>query len=181
VFFTREGVINVHKSHISARDAPHGIRERGFHVRFSVSVWAGIVGDTIVGPRLLPGNDIVTLKLFYRAPLKYEPPAARHRLWFQRDGTRAHCVEGVQQWLKATRKVEWVDCISSFVAGINSYVFFLWEHLKKPTITLLDWQDFLICWVHVIRLKSNVLVGIHHQPWYIDVLSNLVCSVRSCK
>jgi hypothetical protein len=52
--FTREGVFNVHNSHVWARDNTHAIRERGYQVRFSVRVWAGIVGYIVVGPYLLP-------------------------------------------------------------------------------------------------------------------------------
>jgi hypothetical protein len=52
--FTREGVFNVHNSHLCARDNPHAIRERGCQVRFIVSVWAGIVGDIVMGTCLLP-------------------------------------------------------------------------------------------------------------------------------
>jgi hypothetical protein len=52
--FTCEGVFNVYNSHLWARDNPYVIRERGYQVCFSVSVWAGIVGDIVVGPYLLP-------------------------------------------------------------------------------------------------------------------------------
>jgi hypothetical protein len=52
--FTRDGVFNVHNSHLWARDNPHAIRKRGYQVRFSVSVWAAIVGDIVVGPYLIP-------------------------------------------------------------------------------------------------------------------------------
>jgi hypothetical protein len=52
--FTHEGVFNVHNSHFWAWDNPHAIREHGCQVRFSVSIWANIVGDIVVGPYLLP-------------------------------------------------------------------------------------------------------------------------------
>jgi hypothetical protein len=52
--FSREGVFNVHNSHLWARDNPHAIRERVYQVRFSVSIWAGIVEVIVVGPYLLP-------------------------------------------------------------------------------------------------------------------------------
>jgi hypothetical protein len=52
-YFTREGVFNVHNSYLWARDNPHAVRERRYQVRLSVSVWAGIVGDIVVGSYLL--------------------------------------------------------------------------------------------------------------------------------
>jgi hypothetical protein len=50
----REVVFNIHNSHMWARDNPHANRERGYQVHFSVSVWAGTVGDIVVGPYLPP-------------------------------------------------------------------------------------------------------------------------------
>jgi hypothetical protein len=93
--FTREGMFNVHNSHLRARDNPHAIRERGYQVRFSVSVWAGIVGDIVVGLYLLPDRltaqryrdflETVLPGLFEDVPL-----AVRQWLWFQHDGAPAH-------------------------------------------------------------------------------------------
>jgi hypothetical protein len=54
--FTREGVVSVHNRHLSARDNPRAIRGRGYEARFSVSGWAGVVGDIVMGPHLLPAD-----------------------------------------------------------------------------------------------------------------------------
>jgi hypothetical protein len=59
--FTREGVFNVHNSHLWAQDNPHAIRERGYQVRFSVSVWAGIVGDILTAQRYCDFLETVLL------------------------------------------------------------------------------------------------------------------------
>jgi hypothetical protein len=45
VCFTREGVFNVHNSHLWGWENPHASRERGYEVRFRDSVRAGNVGD----------------------------------------------------------------------------------------------------------------------------------------
>jgi hypothetical protein len=47
-------VCSMSTSHLWAWNNPHAIRECGYQVRFSVSVWAGIVGDIVMGPYLLP-------------------------------------------------------------------------------------------------------------------------------
>jgi hypothetical protein len=52
--FTRQGVFNVHNIHFCTRDNPHAFREHEYEVRFSVSVVAGIAGNIVVGPCLLP-------------------------------------------------------------------------------------------------------------------------------
>jgi hypothetical protein len=42
-YFMSEGLFNVHKNHPWARDKPHAIRESGYQVGFSVSIWDRIV------------------------------------------------------------------------------------------------------------------------------------------
>jgi hypothetical protein len=48
--FTREGAFTVHSSHLRSRGNP--IASLSSHL--SVSIWAGIVGDIVVGPNVLP-------------------------------------------------------------------------------------------------------------------------------
>jgi hypothetical protein len=47
-------VLNVRSNHLWERDNLDAIGERGYEVRFSISVSAGIVGNIAVGPYLLP-------------------------------------------------------------------------------------------------------------------------------
>jgi hypothetical protein len=84
---THEGAFNVHNSHLWARDNPHAILERGYQVRLRVSVWAGIVGDTVVGPDLLPDRLTAQryrdlLETVLPGLLEDVPLAVRQRLWF---------------------------------------------------------------------------------------------------
>jgi hypothetical protein len=69
---TREGVFNIHNSHLWAWYNPHAICEHKYHVCVCVSVWAGIIGDFVWAPMcylrgLLPNNIIIFLKLFYQS------------------------------------------------------------------------------------------------------------------
>jgi hypothetical protein len=108
--FTREGLFNVH---VLARNNPHAVSERGYQVRFSLSVWAGIVGIIVVGPYLLPDKltaqryrdilETVLPGLFEDVPL-----AVRQRTWFQQDGAPAHYGENGRQWLNATYPGRWI-------------------------------------------------------------------------
>jgi hypothetical protein len=73
--FTLEGVFNVYNSHPWTRDNPLAIRERGYQVCFSVSVWAGIIRGIVVDIYLLPEgwmlkDIVISLKLFYLGCLK---------------------------------------------------------------------------------------------------------------
>jgi hypothetical protein len=48
VGFTRDGVFNFH-GHVWAKINPRATRETSFQHRFSINVWAGIVGDRLIG------------------------------------------------------------------------------------------------------------------------------------
>ncbi|GFX90150.1 uncharacterized protein TNCV_2712711 [Trichonephila clavipes] len=52
--FSREGIFNTHNSHSWAAANPHVTRTRAAQDRFLVNVWAGILGDHLIGPYILP-------------------------------------------------------------------------------------------------------------------------------
>lgn len=56
--FDKEGIVNYHNLHHWApRDQnPRVKRHRGFQQRFSVNVWAGVIGNRLIGPHFLPDN-----------------------------------------------------------------------------------------------------------------------------
>jgi hypothetical protein len=51
--FTREGVFNSHNSQLWAQHNPHVTRKWGHEVRWSINMWADIIGNCVVGPYLL--------------------------------------------------------------------------------------------------------------------------------
>lgn len=46
--FSREGIFNTHNCHIWADENPHCFRPRNFQHRFSVNLWAGLLGNHLV-------------------------------------------------------------------------------------------------------------------------------------
>jgi hypothetical protein len=48
-YFTCEDVFSVHSDNLWVRDNSHAVREHWYQVRSSVSVWAVIVVDTVMG------------------------------------------------------------------------------------------------------------------------------------
>jgi hypothetical protein len=73
--FTREGVFNSHNSYLWTQDNPHVTREWGHQLRWSINVWAGITGNRVAGPYLLPDRlngpaYCVFLQKCYRCCLK---------------------------------------------------------------------------------------------------------------
>jgi hypothetical protein len=109
-----EGVFNVHSSqHLWVWDNSYAISKRVYQVPFSVSVWARIVLDIVMGPCLLP--DRLTAQQ-YRNLLEtalmglHEEVslAVRQSLWFQHDIAPVRYEEGVQEWLNVTYPGTWI-------------------------------------------------------------------------
>jgi hypothetical protein len=117
--FTREGVFSVDSSHLWAQDNPHVVRECGYEVHFSISVWVGIIRNIVMDPLLLLVRltaeqycdflETVLLVLHGDMPL-----ALRQSLWFHCDGAPTHCGEDVWQWLNATYWGKWIGHQGSF-------------------------------------------------------------------
>jgi hypothetical protein len=105
-----EGVFNVKNCHLWAWDNPHAICERVYHVRFSISIWAGIIGDIVVGSYLL--SDRLTARQYHdflETDLLWllEDVSLAVRQRFQHDGALAHYGQDVWQWMNATYPGRW--------------------------------------------------------------------------
>ncbi|KAJ4441000.1 hypothetical protein ANN_10849 [Periplaneta americana] len=51
--FTRDGITNFHNQHVWAYENPRATVPSLHQVRFSLNMWAGIIGDRLVGPHVL--------------------------------------------------------------------------------------------------------------------------------
>ncbi|XP_011883614.1 PREDICTED: uncharacterized protein LOC105570778 [Vollenhovia emeryi] len=102
--FHNNGIVNRHNSHYWATENPHWMQQAHTQVRWSVSVWAGILGDDIIGPYFIDGkvngneyrrllnNELV--ELLDDVPLKL-----RINMWFQQDGYPAHTAKLTRELL----------------------------------------------------------------------------------
>ena len=94
-YFTREGVFNIHNSHLWNDANPHAIRVHSYQHRFSVNVWAGILNNNIIGPYLMPsplnGRQYNNF-LQHTLPELLEDITldVRQGMWFQQDGAPPH-------------------------------------------------------------------------------------------
>ena len=93
--FSREAIRNFHNNHLWDFKNPHAIGEGGFQQQFSVNVWAGIIGDHLIGPHFLPprlNGDTYRQFLEEILPglLEDVPLATRNTMWFMHDGAPAH-------------------------------------------------------------------------------------------
>jgi hypothetical protein len=139
--FTRDGIFNMHNHHYWAIENPHVIRRRAFQQRFSVNVWAGIMGDQLVGPYFLPnrlnGHNFLNFLRGDFQELQDNLPLVvlLNPIWLQLDGAPAHFARPVRQWLNNNYPRRWIGR-RGFIAwpprscDITPLDFFLWGHIK---------------------------------------------------
>lgn len=152
--FTRNGVMNFHNNHQWAQENPHAINHTRHQQQFSCNVWAGIVGDCLIGPFFLPP---ILNGQTYRNFLEEELPAlledvplhVRHQSWFMHDGAPAHFSLIAREFLDATYHERWIGRGGSVrwparSPDCNPLDFYLWGHLKDlvyrapiPTVQVL--------------------------------------------
>jgi hypothetical protein len=108
--FTREGVFN---SHMWAQHNSHVTREWGHQVRWNINVWAGITGNCVAGPYLLPDHlsgpaYCVFLQEVLPVLLEDVSLAVRRDMWFEHDGAPAHFSAQTQQHLNTQFPDRWL-------------------------------------------------------------------------
>lgn len=112
-FFNRDGVFNLHNSHIWSVENPHAMHPHGNQYRFSVNVWAGIVGNHLVGPYLMPtplnGHSyMMFLQEGLPQLLENIPLDIRRGMWYQHDGAPAHYYAGARNVLDRQFPNRWI-------------------------------------------------------------------------
>lgn len=154
--FTREGIFNSKNNHEWAAVNPHGTVIRGHQHRFSVNVWAGVLGDSLVGPYILPNRLTSPIYLaFIRdiLPELLEDIALQDRLnmtWFQHDGAPAHFGEHVRDHLNTTYGRNWIGRGGptpwpARSPDLTPLDFYVWGHMKTLVYStpVTDEQDLV--------------------------------------
>lgn len=139
--FDNMGGVNLHNAHYYAQENPHWQRDHRAQRRWSFNVWAGIVGDNVIGPffydNILNGPLYLNI-LQNELPqlLENVPLALRQTMWFQQDGAPAHRTLAVRTHLNATYHNKWIG-IGSQVhewparsPDLTPIDFFLWGTVK---------------------------------------------------
>lgn len=117
--FTLNGEVNRHNCRYWADDNPYWIREAHTQRPQKVNVWAGIVGDQVIGPIFFDGTlnaakyltflqeDLVPcLAALY--PNELDPDLPDERLWYQQDGAPPHYAVTVRQYLDEIFPNRWI-------------------------------------------------------------------------
>lgn len=111
--FTRDGIHNVHNQHVWADENPHQMVITHHQQQFSVNVWAGIIGNYLLGPYFLPrrltGERYLRF-LQYDLPglLEDVPLEVRLSMWFMHDGAPPHFLRRVRAHITETFQNRWI-------------------------------------------------------------------------
>lgn len=142
--FSKCAITNFHNNHIWSVENPHAVSERHFQYQFSLNVWAGIVGDYLIGPFFLPlrinGETYQHFLENELPPLLDDVPLeTRRRMWFMHDGAPAHFSEITRNYLNQIYGNRWIG--RGVEEGnqpwpprspdLNPLDFYLWGHLKS--------------------------------------------------
>lgn len=110
--FTREGINNLHNLHHWSTDNPHKKRVLSFQRKFSVNVWAGVIGRNIIGPHFLPdilnGENYLEFLTDVLPDMLSEVLNDDMPIVFQHDGCPAHFRLGVRELLNHTFPESWI-------------------------------------------------------------------------
>lgn len=144
--FCLNGFVNRHNCRYWSSENPHWMMEHHTQYRQKLNVWAGIIGQHIIGPYFIDGNlnadryllllrdhivpDIV--QLFPDADRQGMP---NRDIWFHQDGAPPHYGVDVRlfldnifprRWIGRRGPIEW----PARSPDLSPLDFFLWGHLK---------------------------------------------------
>lgn len=111
--FTRRGLFNQHNRHMWAHENPFLMEEDSFQHRFSLNVWAGIIGSHVLGPVFLPrlnGETYLRFLTVTLAELLFNdvPLASTRHMYYQHDGAPAHFQLNVRRHLDDEYGHRWI-------------------------------------------------------------------------
>lgn len=173
--FTRNGITNLHNTHVWSFENPHAMVQTNFQHRFSLNMWAGIVDERLIGPFILPdrmdGHQYLEF-LQNDLPLLLEdvPLAVRARMWFLHDGAPPHFRLEVRNFLNEVQQIRWIGRGGPIAwpprsPDLNPLDFFLWGYLKNevyrtPVQTIEDLRDRITLAVDNLRLQAQQEGGV---------------------
>ncbi|XP_044260986.1 uncharacterized protein LOC123008968 [Tribolium madens] len=124
--FTRDGVFSSRNYHVWAGENPNATRPRAFQHRFSINLWAGILGDRIIGPvelpRILNAENYAKLLLHNLEDLLDNVPLQHLPQWFQHDSAPAHFPRNVRDILHHMYPNQWKDEEVLFIGSLASEI-----------------------------------------------------------
>lgn len=178
--FFLNGLVNRHNCRYWADTNPRIFHETHTQHPQKLNVWAGIFGNSIVGPFFLPGNltGDMYLDLLENAIdpalthiIENDPAYNEQELIFQQDGAPPHYSQHVRNYLNNTFPGRWIGRRGAFEwpprsPDLTPLDFFLWGHIKSkvystPPDTLEDLRRRII---HECReVTPQMLQNVRHR------------------
>lgn len=145
VCFFLNGEVNRHNCRYWSDTNPHWFRETHTQYPEKLNVWAGILGDHIVGPFFIDGNlnGATYLELLDTTVdptitelLENDENLFENQLIFQQDGAPPHYSLPVREYLNNRFPGRWIGRRGPMEwparsPDLTPLDFFLWEHLKS--------------------------------------------------
>jgi Helix-turn-helix domain (DUF4817) len=169
--FSRNKIMNFHNDHMWAENNPHAIIEGRHQHQFSVNVWAGIIGNILVGPHFFPNRlngDVYYNFIRDDLPELMDAVPLRTRLlmWFMHDGAPPHFAIAVRNYLNQQYPDRWIGRGGPHQwparsPDLNPLDFYLWGHLKQlvystPIETVDELQLRIINGFNMIRARPEI-------------------------
>lgn len=139
--FNNNGISNRKNDHFWDTENPRQIRECRFQQRFSINVWLGILGDTIIGPYFYQGTlngerYANFLQTQFEDYLDDIPLQMRRDMWFQQDGAPPHNARIVKNILSEMFGAKWIGNGGPInwparSPDLSVLDFFVWGYLKQ--------------------------------------------------
>ncbi|KAJ4444077.1 hypothetical protein ANN_05866 [Periplaneta americana] len=128
--FTRDGITNFHNQHVWAYENPRATVPSHHQVRFSLNMWAGIIGDRLVGPHVLVNRltgQASTNFLENTIPhvLEDTPLINRQHIHFLHDGAPAHFSHTARRYLDRRFPGRWIGRGGTIAWPI--LIVYMWE------------------------------------------------------
>ena len=157
--FTRDKAFNIHNTHYWANENPRVIRRTNHQHRFSVNLWAGMVGNQLIGPIEIPVrlNSEIYLNFLQNQLgelLEDVPLEVRLGLYFQHDGAPAHFGLPVRNWLNDNYPNRWIGRGGPIAwparsPDLNPLDYYFWGHITSIVYaTEINSRDELVERIH---------------------------------
>lgn len=172
--FNRTGITNFRNLHMWApkEENPLVVRPASFQIEFSINVWAGMIGDCLIGPFVLPSRltgqaYLSFLQEDFPGLMEDVDLQTRSRMWFQHDGAPAHFSTIVRDHLNATYSERWIGrggpvAWPARSPDMTPLDFYFWGHMKQlvystPIESREELLQKVIAAANQIRNDSDVL------------------------
>ncbi|GFX82535.1 DUF4817 domain-containing protein [Trichonephila clavipes] len=154
--------------------------------RFTVNMWTGIVGDSLLGPYILPPQLDSHKYLVFRQEvlpelLTYVPAPIRRPMWFQQDGAASHYARHVRDHLDRTFPNRWIGRGGPVVwpprsPDLSPLDFYLWGAMKglvydTPVVSEMD----LVARISIAAARIREMPGVFE-----DVRQSMSRRCRAC-